>query len=980
MRRVFVFMILAAALLAAPPAQAEFGFKPGTEGFEVKAIAPDAPEAPGVPVPATLAGSHPYQLSVSVGLNASGPPGAGLPDGDLRELEIELPTGMLVNPSAVPACASPVFNTPRTSPYDPGARSGENCPASTQLGTVEMATSADGGEPRRFGLFNLEAPHGVAARIGASPYGAPIVFDLRMAALAAGRYRTTLLAREIPQAIDIHGFEMVLWGSPWGVSHNGERGSCLNEAEPDFPWAKCSVGHPGVAIPIALLTLPLECAPSLPFVARARSWQGAEDSAQAVNRSSGGPVPVTGCASVPFEPKTEAFLTIKRASSGSGFLFRARQDLSGLTDPAPNRRAPAPLRRLTVALPAGTTVNTAVGAGLGACSPKQFAAESATSVSGHACPDASKIGEFRARTPLFEGAWFEGTEWLNGSVYLAKPDDPTTPAPGAENPFDSLLAIYLVTRSPKRGLIVRLAGEVKADRHSGNLNAVFDGLPQLPYTDLELDLKQGQRPFLVSPPACGALLTQVTMTPWAGAGPKSAAIPSVIDRGYDDGACPQGTPPFAPTAITGGVNAQVGTYTPYFVRLSRRDNEQEITSYSLLLPKGVTGKLAGIPFCPDAAIEAARAKRGYAELANPSCPEASTVGRTETGYGVGQALSYAPGKIYLAGPYNGRPLSLVSINAATIGPFDLGTYVIRFAFEVDKRTAQLRIDAGASDPIPHIAQGIPLRLRDIRVHMDRPQFTRNPSSCAASELSSTLTGSGARFEDPSDDPTATLSRPFQLFNCLSLGFRPRLGLRLRGKPRRGAYPQLRATFASRGDVDSNLRRIEVITPPTLFIANEHIRGICRRPQFEAERCPANSIYGRAVAHTPLFDEPLRGPVFLRTSTSPLPDLVALLRGGEVRIAVEGKIGPGRGGGVRAFFEEIPDAPVSRFTLTLHGGKRGLLTNAVNICRQPPSVAVRALGQNNIGAVFRSTLRGQCVKRKGKKTKGNQTNGKGGRGR
>jgi hypothetical protein len=966
----------AALLLTAPVAGADFGFEPGTDGFAAAAIAPDAPGSPGVPVPATLAGSHPYQLSFEVGLNASGPPGVGHPDGDLRDLEIELPTGMLLNPSAVPACASPIFATPRVSPFDPGARSGENCPASTQLGTVEVQTSAAGGEPRRFGAFNVEAPHGVAARIGFAPYGAPIVFDLRMTPVGQGRYRSALSASDVPQSFDIHGFELVLWGVPWGVSHNGERGNCLNEAEPEFPWAKCPPAGPPNFPTTSYLTLPSECAPQLAFAAAMSSWQGGEDVAQALNLGPGAqPAPIGGCASVPFDPKTEAFLRIKRASSGSGFLFRASQDLSGLTSPSHTARAPAPTRRLTVALPPGATVNTAVGAGLGACSPAQFTAESASSIAGRHCPDSSKIGEFRARTPLFEGAWFEGTEWLEGAVYLAEPDDPTTPKPGAENPFDSLLAVYLVTRSPKRGLIVKLAGRIHADRHSGDLTAVFDDLPQLPYTDLELDLKQGQRPFLVSPPRCGQAQTRVTLAPWAGAGPQSASIPSQIDRGHDDGPCPSGTPPFEPTAVSGGVNAQVGTYTPYFIRLSRRDSEQEITSYSLVLPKGVTGKLAGIPFCPDAAIAAARHRRGFDELASPSCPAASRVGGTETGYGVGQALAYAPGQIYLAGPYNGKPLSLVSINAAVLGPFDLGTYVIRSAFAVDKRTAQLRIDAGASDPIPHIVDGIPLHLRDIRIQMDRPQFTRNPSSCAASELTSTLTGSGARYEDPSDDSSVTLGRHFQLFNCLSLGFRPKLGLRLRGGSRRGAYPQLRATFASRGDVDSNLKRIEVSTPRSLFIANEHIRGVCTKAQFEAEACPRRSVYGKAVAHTPLFDEPLRGEVYLRSSSSNLPDLVALLRGGEIRIAIEGRIGPAKGGGVRAFFDELPDAPISRFTMTLHGGKRGLLVNSVNICRAPPRARVRALGQNNIGAVFSSKLRGQCKKKHKRKRHGHTRKGR-----
>ncbi len=958
-RAMLVLACTAVPLFAAPSAQGAFGFKPGTDGFAVSALADGGS-------PASQAGSHPYQLSFRVGLNASGPPGAVFSDGDLRDLEIEMPPGFLLNPSAIPACAPSVFNAPRVSPFAQ-SRSGENCPDTTQVGTVEMRTNRDSPQVRRFGVFNLEAPQGAAGRFGFAPYGAPIVFDAYLDPRPAGRYAITLEAKGIPQSLDFHGFELVLWGVPWGVSHDGERGNCLNEAEPDFPWAKCSTGHP-IAFPkLAYLTMPVECSPLLSFTARATSWQQpTEVSSQALNRNSlNSPAPVSDCASVPFEPKPAAFLTIRRASSGSGFNFRLNPDQSGLTDSLLTSRAPSPVRRLILSFPPGTTVNPSVGSGLGACTPAQFAAETASSVPGHACPDSAKIGDFRTRTPLFEGAWFEGSEWLQGSVYLAQPDDPTTSTPGAENPFDSLLALYLVTRSAKRGLIVKVAGRLVADPVNGNLTAIFDDLPLLSYTDFELDLRPGQRAFLISPPACGQVFSGVQLTSWSSGSLSTASIPSEINTGFDNGPCPVGTPPFNPTAVTGGVNAHVGAYTPYFVRLSRQDNEQEITSYSLVLPKGITGKLAGIPFCPEAAIAEARQKRGFAEIANPSCPNASQVGRTHTGYGVGQALAYSPGRIYLAGPYRGQPLSLVTVNAATIGPFDLGTYVIRSAFHVDPKTAQLRIDAGSSDPIPHIVDGIPLHLRDIRVYMDRFQFTRNPSSCATSELLSTLTGSGLNFDDPSDDSSATVSRRFQLFNCLILDFRPRLGLRLRGKPRRGAYPQLRATFAARGPQDSNLKRIGVTMPHSLFLAQEHIRTVCTRAQFDAERCPEGSVYGRAVAHTQLFDEPLRGNVYLRSSSNKLPDLVASLRAGEVRIVVEGRIGPGRNGGIEAFFDDLPDAPIERFTMTLFGGRRGLLVNTQNICKRPPLASVKALGQNNIGAVFSSKLRGQCKKKRKK---------------
>jgi hypothetical protein len=251
--------------------------------------------------------------------------------------------------------------------------------------------------------------------------------------------------------------------------------------------------------------------------------------------------------------------------------------------------------------------------------------------------------------------------------------------------------------------------------------------------------------------------------------------------------------------------------------------------------------------------------------------------------------------------------------------------------------------------------------------MDRFQFTHNPSSCEASRLISTLTGSGASFATPADDSTATVSEHFQLLNCLNLGFRPRLGLRLRGTARRGGYPSLRASFVSRGDRNSNLKRIEVEMPHSLFLAQNHIRTVCTREQFASQRCPKGSIYGMAVARTLLFDEPLRGNVYLRSSSNKLPDLVADLRSGQVRIVVEGRIGPGKHGGINTFFDNLPDAPIDSFTMVLHGGRRGLLQNSSNICKNPPLATVSALGQNNIGARFSSELRGQCEKKVKKAT-------------
>jgi len=885
---------------------------------------------------ASLSGSHPYSMDLSVALADGAAP--------IRKLRLDLPPGLLIDPPAAALCGSAAFATPRSSPFAASA-AGESCGGSTQVGTVDVQKSP--GESRRFGLFQLNPQEGVAARFGAAPFGFPLVFDARFDEVEGGFLRLVLESSEVPNALNLEGASLTFWGTPWASSHNGERANCLNEVDPSFPWAKCSVGEPLKNPPLAFLTLPTECGQPLAFASRAERWSGSPVFEEALNRDGEGePVLMEACDGLDYEPEVEGTLSSKKVTSPSGYVLRLSHDDPGFV--VPGRRSEPRTQSASVQLPEGVTLNPSLAAGLEGCTPAQLAAESAEGP--QRCPNSSKIGNLNLRVPFYKGL-------LEGSVYLAQP---------YENPYGSLLAVYLVAKAADRGILVKARGKLTPDPGDGTISARFDGLSQLPYEELKIIFRSGQRAPLVTPPSCGAVASRIGLTSWSGAAAAPVETVSPLEAGIEDAPCPSGTPPFAPTAVAGGVNSNVGSFTPYFVHLARRDPEQEITSYSMVLPQGITGKLAGIPFCPDEAIAAARASRGVDEAARPSCPTASQVGRTVTGYGVGPSLAYSDGKIYLAGPYHGAPLSLVTINPVTVGPFDLGTIVIRSAFELDPRTAQLRIASDLSDPVPHIIDGVVLHVRDIRVYIDRPEFTHNPSSCEPSQLISTLTGSGASFADVGDDSTATVSERFQLLNCRTLGFRPALGLRLRGPSRRGAYPSLRASFVSRGPRDANLKRIEIDMPHQLFLAQNHIRTICTRPQFASERCPAGSVYGKASAKTPLLEEPLRGEVYLRSSEGKLPDLVADLRSGSIRIVVEGRIGPSGSGGIRAFFDNVPDAPIERFTVLLQGGRGGLLTNSVDVCRHPPRAAVKALGQNNVGAIFTARLRGQCGQRPSKR--------------
>jgi hypothetical protein len=917
-------LVSALAMLAvsASAASANFGFKAGPEGFSA------SPRAEGGGA-AAVAGSHPQSLRTEINFNL-GPelpsePGVPVTDGDLKQLAIELPPGLVENPAAVPRCSQALFHTARGTTAFEESLSGENCPDRTQVATIELRSSYGGGTARTFGLFNLDPPPGAPSELGASPYGSPLVFvpEVRQ---EGGEYGLTLVARNIPQSFDIYGLTLEVWGTPWAVSHNEKRGDCLNEAEPEFGWAKCSVGPPLANPALAYLTLPTACEGQLTFKVKASSWQQPATSVLRTFDALG----LEDCDELRFEPVASAIVSNPRASSPTGFDFNLNVNNEGFVNPT--RLAPSPVKKAIVTLPEGMTINPSVGAGLTACSPGQYLAETPTSSVGAGCPNGSKIGDFTVRSPLF-------SELIEGSIFLASP---------YENPFGSLIAVYLIAKAPDRGILVKAAGRLDGDVASGTLTASFDNLPQLPYTDLKVHFREGQRSPLATPGICGHFSTRMDLSAWSSPATLHNSSTFAVSAGSEGSPCPVGIPSFAPQAKGGTLNSNAGSYTPFYLRLTRNDTEQEITSYSATLPPGLTGKIAGIPYCPEAAIAAARENSGFAEAEHPSCPAASQIGHTIAGYGLGPVLTYAPGKLYLAGPFHGSTFSVVAIDSATVGPFDLGVVIVRSAIKVEPQTAQVSIDSAGSDPIPHIIDGIPIHLRDIRVYISKPGLTLNPTSCAAFTLASTLKGSGALFSDPSDDFTATAAAPFQAFNCGALEFKPRISLRLRGGTKRGNYPSLRVEVKPRAG-DSNIASAQIALPPSEFLAQNHIETVCTRGQFAREACPEGSVYGHARVFTPLLDRPLEGNVYLRSSSSLLPEMVIALREPEKGISIDlvGKIDSYKGG-LRGTFNVVPDAPVSKFVMTLRGGKHGPIQNSENVCTSTGKATLRFLAHNEQG--------------------------------
>jgi hypothetical protein len=856
--------------------------------------------------PYTQAGGHPYQWTTTIKLNTT-------PAANLKDVVTELPPGLIGNPTATPACSR----------YD---MSISRCSGDAQVGTIRVNDTS--GENFEAGLYHVVPTTAAPAEFGAVIANYARVF-IAANVRTGGDYGVTAESLNASAQAGITEVSVALWGVPAAASHDAERGCATPDPNGNYE-SPCSANQPQ---PKPFLTNPTSCGGPLAVSLHVDSWQAPGEFVDAATEMP----PITGCNALEFEPTLEARPTTNVADSPSGLNV----DLHIPQNEDPNGKAEANLRDTKVILPPGLLVNPAAAAGLEACSGAQIGLTSAPGQTPvrftgapPSCPDAAKIGTVEVDTPLLDHP-------LPGAVYLAKPYD---------NPFDSLLAIYIAVDDPESGVVVKLAGHVEPDPSTGRLTTTFDENPQLPFEDFKLDFFKGPHATLRTPPTCDAdpstpqldpYTTTSVLTPWSA--PESGLPPTPSDS-YQISAAPGGgncpasssQEPHSPAFEAGTEAPRAGAYSPFALHLARADDSQELKGINTVLPPGLTGKLAGVAECPEAAIEAAKGKAGAQEQASPSCPPGSQVGLVNVGVGAGPSPYYVQGKAYLAGPYKGGPLSLAIITPAVAGPFDLGNVVVRAALYVSPETAQI---TAKSDPIPSILQGIPLDVRSIALNMTRNQFTLNPTSCekmaVGGEALSVL------------DQSASLTDPFQVGGCSVLPFHPKLKLNLKGGTKRSKHPALRAVLTAKPG-EANIARAQVSLPHSEFLDQGHIKTICTRVIFAegavpGERCPAGSVYGHATAITPLLDKPLEGPVYLRSSSHELPDLVAALNG-QIQVVLDGRIDSVKGG-IRNSFEAVPDAPVSKFVLEMQGGSKGLLVNSTNICKSTNRATVNMTGQN-----------------------------------
>jgi hypothetical protein len=465
------------------------------------------------------------------------------------------------------------------------------------------------------------------------------------------------------------------------------------------------------------------------------------------------------------------------------------------------------------------------------------------------------------------------------------------------------------------------------------------GLPQVPFTSVKLHF-DGAKAVLSSPPICSTESTS-HFEPWARTEDKAVTSKVTLTDDPTGGNCPatMAERKFTPLYKAKTDSSKGGAYSPFHVTIARRDGEQELKVVNVTLPKGLTGKLAGIPYCSEAAIAAASSKSGKEEQASPSCSGESLIGKVTTTSGTGANPLQLGGNAYLAGPYKGAALSLVTVTPAVAGPFDLGTVVVRVALNVEPETAQIH---AVSDVIPDVFGGVKLDLRSIVLDVDRSQFMLNPTNCAAQATTGAINGGGA---DPTNSATFSsypVNDPFQAIECNKLGFKPKLKVQLFGPTKRAKNPRLTATLTTKKG-QANVLRTALTMPHSLFLDQSHIGTTCTRPQLASHTCPKASVYGTAEAKSPLLSDKLKGKVFLVSSNHKLPDLLVDLRG-QVEIYLRGVISS-KHGGLKTVFNNTPDVPVSKFVLKMKGGKKSLLVNSTNTCAKPQRAVLNIKGQN-----------------------------------
>jgi hypothetical protein len=852
------------------------------------------------------AGGHP-DLDTSYRLEPPGQPEVA------KDITIDAPTGVFGNPSAVTQCSSVDFGLAK-------------CPPNSQAGLITLRANYAGDPDYLLGkapIYSVEPGAEEAARFSFIVPTINIPISIPVSVRAATDYGLRFTVAGITQLTPVAAVDLTLWGFPALPLHDSERfpiGSVAAPAGcPGLANAGCLTTPVASSLPVRPLTgNPSVCnGESLPTTIAVTTYR---DPGNTTLADSSYP-PIVDCDRTTFNPAAFAALTTNAADSPSGLDLRVvAPQTQG------SAASPSNIRSAILTFPEGLTINPDAADGQSACTDAEarFGAEGPS-----ACPDNAKIGTVSIHSTALE-------EPLTGSIYFGEPK------PGNQ--------YRLLMIADGHGIHAKLFGDLRPDPRTGRLSAEFRDLPQLPFDEFDIHLFASDRGVLATPTHCTIHLIESDLYPWNDLLPnRRSAQPVSIGTGPDGRPCPGERRPFDPRLVAGTSNPNAGSFSDFTLKLDRDDGDQFLGDLNFTMPPGLTATLQGVSYCPEAAIVSASQNLGRAEQAMPSCPQSSQIGTTNVAAGPGSHPFHAVGKMYMAGPFKGAPLSLVAVTPALAGPYDYGVVVVRVAIEVDPDDAHA---IAFSDKVPSIIGGVPIRMRSIQVNIDRPDFMINPTNC--SHLSVDSQGIGDQ------GTVVSFSSFFQVANCGSLRFRPKMTVRKlgKGKTDRAQNPRLGFTLRTRPG-DANIKSITVTLPTAFNIDQSHLGNLCSEKELAESQCAGRSPIGSARTDTPLLDEPLSGAVYAVSGAGGLPRLAFIL-GGQVTLVPRAETSTVNDR-LQTTVPVVPDAPIGKFQLNLLGGKRGYLINTRDICKHRPVIRIAYTAQNGKTLTQRARVKASCSK-------------------
>jgi hypothetical protein len=639
------------------------------------------------------AGKH-ADMTIAIKLTRDG----NEPYANARDIEIELPPGIIGNPQAVQRC------TPEQLGDDAVTSA---CPFDSQVGMTRIRTVQPVTGVFNEPVYNMVPPKGtdIVARLGFIAAGWPAFVNIRVDPVDYGLIAT---AEGVPAASGLSEATTTIWGLPSDPIHDEDR---ITPEEALYGGAPSEGRQITPGAPF--LSNTTDCSAGRQVRVTARSYQLPDQPSTQT-----APFPeATGCGKLGFAPTFALAPTNPEAAAPTGVDTELQID----QNESAQGLATSTLKSARVTLPDGFAINSAAADGLEACSAEQVGYGKNADAN---CPAAAKIGSIEAVVPALE-------ETLHGSVYQR------TPEPGR------LFGLWVV--ADEQGVHLKLPARIETNPLTGQLTTVFDGidslggLPQVPVENLKLNVFGGPRAPLSTPAGCGTYMAHYAFTPWSGTPTVEKDAPMQVSQGCGKGG-------FSPQLSAGSLNSLGGKFAPFSFTLTRKDGEANPQTIALHMPQGLLAKLGGVPLCPDDVA------------AGGACPADSRIGSLAASSGVGGAPLWipqpgkAPTAVYLAGPYKGAPYSVVSVVPAQAGPFDLGLVVNRAAINVDPETALATI---VTDPLPQFLEGVPVSYRTIHVEVDRQNFTINPTSCAPKKIVATVTAVGGAVAEPSAGFQAT---------------------------------------------------------------------------------------------------------------------------------------------------------------------------------------------------------------------------------